>query len=129
MSVIYIELNDFNYGDKELSRSAKEMMYEMVKDYDPDATQIPPFIEDMVNASLLNYGAAVKAYSPKLKDWKWERLPLLTQAILIMSYTHFYTIEKVDKAIIIDVAVNLAKEYIEEKQARFIHAVLDETLV
>lgn len=129
MSVIYIELNDFNYGDKELSRSAKEMMYEMVKDYDPDATQIPPFIEDMVNASLLNYGAAVKAYSPKLKDWKWERLPLLTQAILIMSYTHFYTIEKVDKAIIIDVAVNLAKEYIEEKQARFIHAVLDEALV
>lgn len=129
MSVIYIELNDFNYGDKELSRSAKEIMYEMVKDYDQDATQIPPFIENMVNASLLNYGAAVKAYSPKLKDWKWERLPLLTQAILIMSYTHFYTIEKVDKAIIIDVAVNLAKEYIEEKQARFIHAVLDETLV
>ena len=129
MSVIYIELNDFNYGDKALSRSAKEMMYEMVKDYDSEATQIPPFIEDMVNASLLNYGAAVKAYSPKLKDWKWERLPLLTQSILIMSYTHFYTIEKVDKAIIIDVAVNLAKEYIEEKQARFIHAVLDETLV
>lgn len=129
MSVIYIELNDFNYGDKALSRSAKEMMYEMVKEYDDNLTEIPPFIEDMVNASLLNYGEAKAKFSLHLKDWKWERLPLLTQAILLMSYTHFYTIEKIEKAIIIDVAVNLAKEYIEEKQARFINAILDETLI
>ncbi len=129
MSVIYIELNDFNYGDKALSRSAEEMMYEMSKDYDPDLTKIPPFIEDMVNASLLNYGEAMNKFSAHLKGWKWERIPLISQAVLLMSYTRFYTIDKVDKAIIIDIAVNLAKEYIDEKQARFIHAILDETLI
>lgn len=128
MSVIYIELNDFNYGEKGLSRTAKEMMYEMVLEADPEAKEIPPFIEDMVNASLLHYGEIVQKFTPNLKDWKWNRLPLLSQAILLMSYTHFYIIEKVSKAIIIDVAVNLAKEYVEEKQARFIHAILDETL-
>ena len=80
------------------------------------------------NVSLLHYGDAVEAFSKNLKDWKWDRLPLLTQAILLMSYIHFYYIEKIDKAVVIDVAVNLAKEYVEEKQGKFVNAILDETL-
>lgn len=126
MSVIYIELNDFNYGEKALSRKAHDMMLEMVKDYGLE--KVPPFIEDMVNLSLLHYGDAVTAFSINLVDWRWERLPLLTQAILLMSYTHYYKVEKISKAIVIDVAVNLAKEYIDEKQTKFIHAILDKTL-
>ena len=126
MTAIYMELNDFNYGDKSDPRSSKEIMLGLLEDY--ELTSIPLFIEDMVNVSLLHYGDAVEAFSKNLKDWKWERLPLLTQAILLMSYTHFYYIEKIDKAIVIDVAVNLAKEYVEEKQGKFVNAILDETL-
>ena len=126
MSVIYIELNDFNYGEKGNYRAAKTLMEEMVSEY--GETKVPLFIEDMVNLSLMNYQEIVTAYSSYLKDWKWERLPLLSQAILLMSYTHFYKIEKIAKAIVIDVAVKLAKEYIEEKQAKFINAILDEIL-
>lgn len=121
-----MELNDFNYGDKANPRSSKEIMLSLLEEY--GLYKIPPFMEDMVNLSLLHYGDAVNFYIPHLKDWKWERLPLLTQAILLMSYTHFYHIEKIDKAIVIDVAVRLAKEYEEEKQAKFINAILDETL-
>ena len=127
MSVIYIELNDFNYGEKGLSRPAKELMYQLLEQYGEE--KIPPFVEDMINVSLLTYQEAVMTFSKHLKDWKWERLPLLTQAILLMSYTHYYKIEKVAKAIVIDVAVSLAKEYIEEKQAKFINAILDEVLI
>ena len=127
MSTIYIELNDFNYGEKGLSRAAKEMMENLVKDY--GETKVSPYIEDSVNLSLINYGEALNAFSSHLKDWKWERLPLLTQAILVMSYTHYYKVEKISKAIVINVAVDLAKEYIEEKQAKFINAILDEVLV
>ena len=126
MTTIYMELNDFNYGDKSNPRTAKEIILELLKDY--NETVIPPFIEDMVNVSLLHYGEAVVLFSAHLKDWKWERIPLLTQAILLMSYTHFKYIEKIDKAIVIDVAVKLAKEYVEEKQAKFINAILDEVL-
>ena len=57
-----------------------------------------------------------------------DRLPLLTQAVLLMSYAHFYYVEKIDKSIVINVAVELAKKYIEEKQAKFINAILDEVL-
>lgn len=126
MTAIYMELNDFNYGDKSNPRSSKEIILGLLEDY--NLTSIPAFVEDMVNVSLLHYGDAVEAISKNLKDWKWERLPLLTQAILLMSYTHFYYIEKIDKAIVIDVAVNLAKEYVEEKQGKFVNAILDETL-
>ena len=127
MTTIYMELNDFNYGDKSDPRSAKEIMLSLLKE-EYNETILPPFIEDMVNVSLLHYGEAVELFSKHLKDWKWERLPLLTQAILLMSYTHFKYIETIDKAIVIDVAVKLAKEYIEEKQAKFINAILDEVL-
>ena len=75
--------------------------------------------------SLKNYGEIKRAYEPYLKNWKWERLPLLTQAILLMSYTHYKYIEKVDKKVVINVAVELAKKYIDDKQAKFINAILD----
>ena len=75
--------------------------------------------------SLAKYGEIKLAYAPFLKKWKWERLPLLTQAILLMSYTHFYFIEKADKAVVINVAVELAKKYIDDKQAKFINGILD----
>ena len=126
MTTIYMELNDFNYGDKSDPRSAKDIILGLLEEYEMD--KIPPFIEDMVNLSLLHYGEIVDVISKHLKDWKWERLPLLTQAILLMSYTHFYYVEKIEKAIVIDVAVRLAKEYVEEKQGKFVNAILDETL-
>ena len=78
--------------------------------------------------SLKHYGDIKEAYGPYLKDWKWDRLPLLTQAILIMAYSHFYYVEKVDKRIVINVSVDLAKKYIDEKQAKFINAILDKVL-
>ena len=45
-----------------------------------------------------------------------------------MSYAHFYYVEKVDKRIVIDIAVNLAKKYIDDNQAKFINAILDKVL-
>ena len=124
MTVIYNELVDYSFGDgSNFSRSAEEMICEMVGESDFNA--IDPFIKDMVMVSLQKYGEIVTAYAPYLRNWKWERLPLLTQSILLMSYTHFYFVEKVDKKVVINVAVDLAKKYIDDKQAKFINAILD----
>lgn len=122
MTVIYNELVDFNYGDKSFVRNASEMLSELCgQPYE----EIDPFIKDTVMLSLQKYNEVVNAYIPYLRNWKWERLPLLTQAILLMSYIHFYYIEKVDKKIIINIAVDLAKTYIDDKQAKFINGILD----
>ena len=125
MTVIYNELNDFIYGKSEPSRDARELISELCE---LPFEECDDYIKNCVSVSLSKYGEIVNAFLPHLKNWKWERIPLLTQAILIMSYAHYYYVEKVDKRVVIDIAVNLAKKYIEEKQAKFINAILDGVL-
>ena len=122
MTVIYDELVDYHFGDHSFVRDARELIASLCEQ---DYEEVDPFIKNTVLTSLQKYGEIVNAYKPYLKNWKWERLPTLTQAILLMSYTHFYFIEKVDKKVVINIAVDLAKEYIDEKQAKFINAILD----
>lgn len=118
MTVIYNELTDFTFGDGKLVRSANEIISSM-------CSEASPFVIDSIMISLQKYGEIKNAYIPYLNKWKWERLPLLTQAILLMSFTHYKYLGPVDKSIVINIAVNLAKKYIDDKQARFINGLLD----
>lgn len=122
MVAIYNELTDFTFGDKQVNRSAEDVIASLCE---CDIKDVSPYIIDTVMVALSKYGEIKTAYAPYLKNWKWERLPLLTQSILLMSYANFYYIEKVDKNVIINVAVELAKKYIDDKQAKFINAILD----
>ena len=122
MTVIYNELVDFHFGDASFTRDASEMIAELVGEPYENAD---PFIKDMVMVSLNRYSEIVNAYIPYLRNWKWERLPSLTQAILVMSYTHFYFVERADKKVVINIAVDLAKKYVDDKQAKFINGILD----
>lgn len=122
MVAIYNELTDFTFGQSQISRPAEDIIASLC---DCEIKEVPRFIIDSVMVSLSKYGEIKQAYAPYLKNWKWERLPLLTQAILLMSYTNFYFIEKTDKAVIINIAVELAKKYIDDKQAKFINGILD----
>jgi len=122
MTVIYNELIDFTFGDKTFVRDAKALISSLCEqEYD----DVDSYVKDNVLIALQKYAEIVNAFTPYLKNWKWERLPLLTQAILLQSYTHFYYVEKVSKKIVINIAVNLAKKYIDDKQAKFINAILD----
>ena len=125
MTVIYDELADFTMGSSQPFRDVNEIILEI--------TDIPlkdhsHYVQNMIASVLQNYGEIVNKFIPHLKDWKWDRLPLLTRTVLLMSYAHFYYVEKIDKRIVINVAIELAKKYIEEKQAKFINAILDEVL-
>ena len=125
MTVIYDVITDFVISEDKSIRDARELCAELCEcSYE----EVPPFIQNMVYQSLANYKTIVETFTPFLKNWKWNRLPLLTQAILIMSYVHFYFVEKIDKKIVINIAVNLAKTYVEEKQGKFVNAILDKVL-
>ena len=126
MTVIYNELTDFTFGEGQMVRNANDIIASLCE---CDISEVDPYIIDTVMLSLKNYGEIKSAYSPYLKNWKWERLPLLTQAVLLMSYTHYKYIEKVDKKVIVSIAVELAKKYIDEKQAKFINAILDSGVI
>lgn len=124
MTVIYDELADFIMGGGE-SRNANELLEQIAE---TPFDEIDPYIKRSVALTMQHYGEIIEAFEPFLVNWKWERLPLITQAILLMSYAHFYYVEKVDKKIVINIAVDLAKKYVEDKQAKFINAILDGVL-
>ena len=124
MTVIYDELNDYVAGQNHF-RDVNEIILEIT---DIPLNEHSAYVQNTIASVLTHFGEIVSVYQPHLRDWKWERLPLLTQAVLLMSYAHFYFVEKIDKRIVINVAVELAKKYIEEKQAKFINAILDEVL-
>ncbi len=122
MTVIYNELTDFTFGENKMVRDVSEIIASLCE---CEPNEVDPYIYDSVMTSLQKYSEIKNAYSPFLNKWKWERLPLLTQSILLMSYAHYKYIEKVDKSVIINIAVELAKKYIDDKQAKFINGILD----
>ncbi|MCQ2792312.1 MAG: transcription antitermination factor NusB [Bacilli bacterium] len=108
-----------------------------------EEVNIPLIMEGVFNTpfnkiDLFSRGVVIKAnryldeivnrLSQTLKGWKWERISRLAQAILIMSCAHYYYVEKVDKAIVIEVAVKLAKKYLDQNEPKFINGVLDKVL-
>ena len=123
MTVVYNELNDSVYGEEQ--RDARELMEELCE---VPFEEVPDYIKNVVFYSLEKYDEITKAFLPHLKNWKWSRIPSITKAILVMSYAHYTYVEKVNKRIIISIAIELAKKYIDEKQAKFINAILDEVL-
>ena len=124
MTVIYDELTDYTAGNSAF-RDVNEIILQIT---DVPLNEHSNYVQNCISSVLTHYGEIVSAFQPYLRNWVWERLPLLTRAVLLMSYAHFYYVEKIDKSIVINVAVELAKKYIEEKQAKFINAILDEVL-
>ena len=135
MTIIYEALLDNSVHKNETFRSFNELVNDgsvlsilTSEDDEIDEVKTDKFIVESVNAALSHYADVVNMINPHLKNWSWDRIPLLSQAILLMCVSRYYYLEKLDKRIVIDVAVTLAKKYIEEKQAKFIHAILDEVI-
>ncbi len=59
-----------------------------------------------------------------LKDWTFDRLGKIEQAILLLAWGEFYAVLN-EKAVIINEAVNLAKTYCEADSYKLINATLD----
>ena len=127
MTVIYNELTDYLYGDRINVRDAEELIKGTALSlYDEEVAT--DYMKNTVFCSLSKYGEIVRVFTPHLKSWRWERIPALSRAIIIMTYSHYYYVEKVNRNIVIDVAVNLTKTYVDEKQAGFVNALLDEVI-
>ena len=134
MTIIYEALLDNATHKNQIFRSFEELVSDesitaiLSAEEEVEEVKTNSYIANSVNLSLSHYGDIIEMVKPHLKGWTWERIPALSQAIILMSLAHFYYVEKIQKPIVIDIAVNLAKKYIEEKQAKFIHAILDEVL-
>lgn len=90
--------------------------------------EVEIFIKEAVIKTILNREAVISELQANMTNWKFDRINRLSQAILLLAVTHYRYIENIDKSIVIDNAVRLAKKYLDEDDYRLINAVLDATL-
>ncbi len=89
---------------------------------------VPLLLKQIIIYSLKNLKEIISKIEPFLNKWKFERLNYCIRSILILSYTNFYYVKDVEKAIVIDCAIKLAKKYGDSEDYKFINAVLDKCL-
>ncbi len=99
----------------------------MANVFDMPYEEIPLFSKTLIIKTLAHINEIKPIFQEKMPKWNFDRLNLLEQAILLMSYTHAKE-EKGDKHVIIDVAIRLAKKYLDKDDYKFVNAVLDNIL-
>lgn len=90
-----------------------------------DITLIDEYVLKLVGAIKANRSSYIEEISKHLKRWTFERLNYLDQAILLVGAAEL-DIKTVDKAIVINEAINLAKEYCDDDAFKYINGVLDQ---
>lgn len=112
--------------------------YRLERDFDlvniiEETLQVPYeevslFVKETSIKVLKNYDEIRSIIEPNLTTWKFERINLVIIAILMLGIGEYKYVQGVDKAIIIDVCVKLAKKYGDQKDYRFVNALLDKVL-
>lgn len=88
------------------------------------------FVKAIVISTIKHLDESVRVFNSKMNRWTFDRLNRVEQAILLLSYSHFnYVDEKVDKGVVIDIAIRLSKAYLESNDYKFVNAVLDKVLI
>ena len=89
---------------------------------------ISVFVKETSIKVLKNYEELKNIIEPNCVNWKFNRINLVLIAILMLGIGEYKYVGGVDKAIIIDICVKLAKKYGDEKDYRFVNALLDKVL-
>src|SRR5574344_2865997 len=86
------------------------------------------FAKEVVIKAIRNYDEIIKTVQDKMPDWKFERKNRLMQAIFLLAVSEYKYVGGIDKKIVINVSVELAKKYLDSNDYKFVNAVLDKAL-
>lgn len=88
------------------------------------------FVKAAVVMAVKHFDEAVAAFNAKMRGWTFDRRNRVEQSILLLAYVHYFFVEPdVDKGVVIDIAVKQAKVFLEDKDFKFVNAILDNVLV
>ena len=123
MQVIYqylfYERNNEEYDIKELIESA----------FDMDYSEVNVYPKECVVKTLINRDEIDQVISENLSEkLKLSRINLVAHAILLFSIGEVKYVGEINKSSMINVAVELAKKYLDDGEYRFINAILDKVL-
>lgn len=82
------------------------------------------YIIDLLKNIETNEETYIHNINPFLREWSFERLSFVDQAILLLAIAEM-NLQQDDKAVIIDEAIRLAKTYSDDEAFAYINAVLD----
>lgn len=116
-ALVYSSMNE-EFNLEEIMEGVFEMPFD----------EISLFAKSVVVKSLKNINEIIPVFQKNMPKWDFSRLNNLEKSILIMSYTHYKEIGSVDKGVVIDLAVRLAKKYLDNADYKFINAILDNVL-
>jgi len=104
------------------NKSVDELLKEVVDVNDKESI---PFIVENTVGVINNIDELINDITPYLIDYKFTRLGYIEQAILLMSA---YQMKEgtIDRPIIINEAVEIAKKYCDDDAPKFINGVLDQ---
>ena len=92
--------------------------------------EVDTYLKAVMIFSLKKLDEIKAAFAPHMKKWTFDRLNRVVQSILVLSYVHYFYVEPdVDKGVVINIAVKLAKTYADEKDYRFVNGILDNVLI
>lgn len=114
MTILY---QAFLYDNNNISYDINSIIKEQLEESNK-------FIDKLVNGVLFNIKEIDEIANKYLEDWNISRLGFTDQAILRMAIYEIIWTDTPDVACI-DEAVELAKEYSDEKVCKMINGVLD----
>ena len=83
------------------------------------------FFSSLVINTIHNLTLLKDEISKHLTSWEFDRLNYVEQAILLIASCEL-CLDEVEKAVVIDEAIELSKEYCDENAYRYINGVLDQ---
>ena len=86
------------------------------------------FLRETILKMIINYDSIKEIIENNLVNWKFDRLSLIDRAILFMTISEYKYVGDIDKPVVINVGVTLAKRYSDEKNYKFINGILDKVL-
>ena len=110
------------------SSESKPSISEIIESvFDCSVKECDSFVKKLFKDSIKYADESIKEISKYLTDWTFDRLNLLEQAILLSAYTQFKYMKQ-PKQVVINVSIELAKKYCDDKSYKFINGVLDNCL-
>ena len=86
------------------------------------------YLKEIVVKAIAHENEIVEDIKKYLINWRYERISLISQAILLFGYSNYKYCHNVDKATAINSAVKFSKKYGDKDEYKFINAVLDKAL-
>lgn len=109
------------YQNLLLGKDIRRAVYDLTQ----GQNEVDEFLYALTIELMENKDAYIMQINQSLReDWTFDRLSLLEQSILLISYQELKQV-KTARAVVINEAITLAKEYCDDSSYKLINGVLD----